>query len=109
MNRAARLARANARRIRFMILIGFLFYGKAIAQREFFLRRITTLSLYLYGIIAVLAKLDAARKTGRALSTDLEALDYFAEEARRVSKHNRRIFSSKQERLHHKIVARIIA
>jgi acyl-CoA dehydrogenase family protein 9 len=109
VSRAARFARASARRIRLMTLAGFLVYGQSITRKEFFLRRITTLSLYIYGIIAILAKLEAARKSGRSTENDLNILRYFLEEARQVKKNNRHIFPSRQERLHKKISSDILA
>ncbi len=108
-NRAARFAKASARRIRLMILTGFLIYGQSVTRREFFLRRITTLSLYLYGVIAVLAKLEAARKSGRSTESDLNILAYFLEEARQVKKHNLHVFPTRQERLHKIITSGIVA
>ena len=107
--RAARFARANARRIRLMILTGFLVYGQSITRKEFFLRRISTLSLYLYGITAVLAKLEAARKSGRSTESDLNILAYFLEEARQIKKHNRHVFPTRHEKLHKKITSEIIS
>lgn len=109
MNRAARFARSSARRIRLRILAGFLIYGRAITKKQFFLRRITTLSLYLYGVIAVLAKVEAARKSGRAIAADLDILAYFLEEARQAQKLNRRLFSTRQEKLHNKITSEIVS
>ena len=100
--RAARFARASARRIRLMILTGFLVYGQSITRKEFFLRRISTLSLYLYGITAVLAKLEAARKSGRSTESDLNILAYFLEEARQIKKHNLHVFPTRHEKLHKK-------
>jgi acyl-CoA dehydrogenase family protein 9 len=107
--RAARFARASARRIRLMILTGFLVYGQSITRKEFFLRRISTLSLYLYGITAVLAKLEAARKSGRSTESDLNILAYFLEEARQIKKHNRHVFPTRHEKLHKKITSEIIS
>jgi acyl-CoA dehydrogenase family protein 9 len=107
--RAARFARASARRIRLMILTGFLVYGQSITRKEFFLRRISTLSLYLYGITAVLAKLEAARKSGRSTESDLNILAYFLEEARHIKKHNLHVFPTRHEKLHKKITSEIIS
>ncbi len=109
MNRAARFARSSARRIRLMILAGFLIYGRSITQKQFFLRRITTMSLYLYGVIAVLAKVETARKSGHAIAADLDILAYFLEEARQARKLNRRLFSTRWEQLHHKITSEIVS
>ena len=108
MDRAARFAKSSARRIRLMILVGFLIYGGSITRKEFFLRRVTTLSIYFYGIIAVLAKLEAARKSGRSINADLIVLAYFLEEARQIRKSNQRLFATRQERLHQKIASQII-
>jgi acyl-CoA dehydrogenase family protein 9 len=107
--RAARFARASARRIRLMILIGLLIYGQSVTRKEFFLRRITTLSLYLYGIIAVLAKLKAARKSGRSTESDLSILAYFLEEARQVKKQHGHVFPKRQEKYHKKITSEIVS
>jgi len=109
MKRALRFAKASARRMRLMILAGFLIYGESITRKEFFLRRITTLSLYVYGIIVVLAKLEAARKSGRPINAELNILAYFLEEARQTRKLNQRIFSTRQERFHRRITSEIVS
>jgi acyl-CoA dehydrogenase family protein 9 len=109
MNRALQFAKASARRMRLMILVGSLIYGESITRKEFFLRRITTLSLYVYGIIAVLAKLEAARKSGRSINAELNILAYYLEEARQTRKLNQRVFPTRQERLHRKITSAIVS
>lgn len=109
MNRAVRFAKSSARRIRIMILVGLLIYGNSIVRREFFLRRITGLSLYFYGLIAALAHLEAAQKSGRSIRNDLNVLAYFLEEARQTRKLNQRVFSTRQERLHRKIASDIVS
>jgi acyl-CoA dehydrogenase family protein 9 len=109
MNNAALLAKANARRIRWMLHAGLLIYGRKIQDKQFVLRRITNLSLYLYGIICVLAKLDAAQKMGRDVSEDLKVLAYFIEEARQSRKCNRGLFPTRKEILHKKVFRAIIS
>ncbi len=108
MNRAARFAKSSARRIRLMMIFGLLIHGRSLMRKEFFLRRMTTLSLYLYGIITVLAGLKAAQRSGRSIKSELGILAYFLEEARQFRKLNQRVFSSRQERLHQKIAAEIV-
>jgi acyl-CoA dehydrogenase family protein 9 len=108
MNRAARFAKSSARRIRLMIVFGLLIHGRSLGQKEFFLRRITTLSVYLYAIITVLASLEAARQSGRSIKSDLAVLAYFLEEARRVRKLNRHVFPARQEKFHQMISAEIL-
>jgi acyl-CoA dehydrogenase family protein 9 len=103
MKRALRLAKANARSIRLLLCVGMLIYGKKIQNKQFFLRRLTNLSLYLFGIISVLAKIDAQQKMGKDVSEDLKILAYFVEEARQVRKDNTRLLRSKKEALHKKI------
>jgi acyl-CoA dehydrogenase family protein 9 len=103
MKRALRIAKANARSIRLMLCVGMLIYGKKIQNKQFFLRRLTNLSLYLFGIISVLAKIDAQQKMGKDVSEDLKILAYFVEEARQVRKDNTRLLRSKKEALHKKI------
>ena len=108
MKLAVRFAKSSARRIRLMIVIGLLFHGQSLGHKEFFLRRMTTLSIYLYGIITVLARLEAAQRAGRSIKSELDILAYFLEEARRVRKLNQSVFSNRQERLHRKITAEIV-
>ncbi|MCG6916017.1 MAG: acyl-CoA dehydrogenase family protein [Deltaproteobacteria bacterium] len=108
MNRAVRLAKANSRSIRLLLQVGMLIYGKKIQSKQFFLRRITNLSLYLFGILSVVAKIDAEEKMGRDVSEDVKILAYFVEEARQARKDNRRLLSSKREALHKKIFQGIV-
>jgi acyl-CoA dehydrogenase family protein 9 len=109
MNRAVRLAKANARSIRWLLHAGLMIYGKKIQKKQFFLRRLTNLSLYLFGIISVLAKIDGEQKMGRDVSAGLKVLAYIVEEALQVRKDNTRLLSSKQEALHKKIFQDIIS
>jgi len=103
MNQAVRLVKANTRSIRWLLNVGVLIYGKKIQQKQFLLRRMTNLSLYLYGLLSVLAKVDAAAKKGREVSEDLKLLAYFLEEARQARKQDKHLFPSRQEALHRKI------
>ncbi len=109
MNRAVRLAKANARSIRWLLQTGVLIYGKRIQKKQFFLRRLTNLSLYLFGIVSVLARIDAEQKMGRDISADLKVLAYIVEEARQVRRDNTRLLSSRQESLHKKIFQDIVS
>jgi acyl-CoA dehydrogenase family protein 9 len=109
MNRAVRLAKANAKSIRWLLHGGLLIYGKKVQNKQFFLRRLTNLSLYLFGILSVLAKIDKEQKMGRDVSRDLKLLAYIVEEARQVRKDNRRLISSKKEALQKKIFKEIIS
>jgi acyl-CoA dehydrogenase family protein 9 len=109
MKRAARLVRILARRIRWMLHAALLIHGRGVMEKEFFLRRVTTLSLYLYGILSILARLEAARKTGRDVTEEIRLLDYFVAEAQQAKKLNGRVLSSGQESLHRKIFRDVIS
>ncbi|GLI36400.1 acyl-CoA dehydrogenase family protein [Desulforhabdus amnigena] len=103
MRKAAGFARKNAASLRRMLFAAMLIHGKKIPQKEFLLRRITALSLYLFGILAVLSKFSTAQKAGALKKEDLHLLDYFLEEAREVRRENRRIFSSPKEKAHERV------
>jgi acyl-CoA dehydrogenase family member 9 len=99
MKKASKIAKANASSIKRMLSLGLILYGRKAFEKQFFLRRITNLSLYLFGLIAVLAKLTAEKKTGTLSKESLNLLRYFVEEAREARKENRRFFDSKKEAL----------
>ena len=109
MDRAVGVARANARWMRFLVYAGLLLYGEKIFRREFLLRRITDLSLHMYGILAALARIDAARKAGKKVSEDIDLLNYFVEESRLARRRNTSLFPSRRERLNKKIAAALTA
>ncbi|MDH4205287.1 MAG: acyl-CoA dehydrogenase family protein, partial [Desulfobacteraceae bacterium] len=100
LNRAVRLARSLARRIRFLILVGLIIHGRKITEKQFFLRRITFLSFYLYGLLALTARLSSKQKDGSDLSEEMDILAYFIEEACSYQRHNGTIRASFMERLH---------
>ena len=72
LNRAMRLARSLARHIRFLILFGLMIHGRKVTEKQFFLRRITFLSFYLYGLLALLARFSLYQKDGSDLSEDMD-------------------------------------
>lgn len=100
MEKASRVAKANACTIKRLFLLGLMVHGKKTFEKEFYLRRITTLSLYSFGLLAVLFRLSAEEKAGGKIKEqDLNLLRYFTEEAKEVRKKNSRFFDSKRERL----------
>jgi acyl-CoA dehydrogenase family protein 9 len=103
LNRAGRLAKSLARRIRFLILVGLMIHGRKITEKQFFLRRITFLSFYLYGLMALLARLSSKQKNGSDLSEDMDILVYFMEEARSYQRHNGTIRTSCMESIHKRV------
>jgi hypothetical protein len=105
MDRAVGVACANARWMRFLVYAGLLLYGEKIFQREFLLRRITDLSLHMYGILAALARIDGDRRAGKKVSEDIDLLNSFVEESRLVRRCNTSLFPTRRERLNKKIAA----
>jgi acyl-CoA dehydrogenase family protein 9 len=104
MRRALGEARRSAKAARILLLSGLLFYGKAIARgqtgdREFLLRRITTLSLYTFGILALLSQADQKQKAEGLETWDLHILECFVAEAKEARRQNSRFFDSRKERL----------
>ncbi len=104
MRKALKLARANAATIRRMLYLAAILQGKKAFQKELFLRRITTLSYYLFGLLSMIARISSAgRSTGSYNRDDLDLLAYFMEEAREARKQNRRFFDSKRETIHTRV------
>ena len=104
MRKALDEAKKSAKAARILLLSGLLLYGKAIARgqtadREFLLRRITTLSLYTFGVLALLSQVDQKQKTKGLEPKDLRILECFVAEAKEARRQNRRFFDSKKERL----------
>ena len=102
-NHSIRMVRSLARRIRFLILVGLMIYGRKITEKQFFLRRITFLSFYLYGLLTLTARLSSKQKDGSDLSEDMDILAYFMEEARSYQRHNGTIRAFCMERLHKRV------
>jgi len=103
LNRALRLAKSLARRIRFLILMGLIIHGRKITEKQFYLRRVTFLSFFLYGLLALTARLSSKQKDESNLSEDMDILAYFMEEARSYQRHNGTIHGSVRERLHKRV------
>lgn len=103
MQKASRLAGSNARAIRRMLYLGLLLYGKKAPEKEFFIRRITVLSLYTFGILCLLAKMTAEHKSGPFKESDLNILAYFMEEAKEAGATNKSILDSRKEKFHNRI------
>ncbi len=99
MKKASKAARANAATVRRMLILGILLHGEKVTQKQFLLRKISTLSLYLFGLLAALSKLKAENKNGGYDKEQLELLNYFMLEAKKVRMQNIGIFNSKSEKL----------
>jgi acyl-CoA dehydrogenase family protein 9 len=81
MRKGAEFAVDNARLIKKKLVWAVLRHGKHIGDHEFFLARLTSLSLYTYGILALLAVIESRRKQGLEIAELLLVLEYFVAEA----------------------------
>jgi acyl-CoA dehydrogenase family protein 9 len=104
MRKALGEAKKSARAARILLLGGLLLYGRQIAggrigNREFLLRRITTLSIYTFGILALLWEAGQKLKENRLTERDLRIMECFAAEAKETRRQNSHLFDSKKERL----------
>ncbi len=103
MNRAKRFAWFNTVLLRWMLAAGLMVYGRRVAEKQFFLRRITHLSLYLFGTVSLLSQIDAARQKNRQPETEMHLLDYFISLGSRARRSDGIWSSFRRERLHRKI------
>jgi hypothetical protein len=63
----------------------------------------------MYGILSALARIDAARKSGKKVSEDIDLLNYFVEESKLSRRRNTSLFPSRRERLIKRITAALTA
>jgi acyl-CoA dehydrogenase family protein 9 len=108
MRKALWIARGHARQVRTLIIGGLLFFGRRILQKQFLLRRITYFSIYLFGLLAALAQIESVRKSGKDCREEMQLLEFFAEEARLYRKHHSSLFVTRKERLHKRIIGRML-
>jgi acyl-CoA dehydrogenase family protein 9 len=99
MREALGVGQSLARKIRRMLLMGLLFYRRSVGEKQFYLRRITTLSLYLFGILSVLSRMSKESERGRGNRRNSDLLAYFVEEAKEVGRQNQSIFDTQKEKL----------
>lgn len=99
LNDAIKLAKTYARTVRRMLVFGLVVYGKKVGEQEYFLRRTTTLSVYLFGVLSLLAKISADRSSGKQNRGYLDLLNYFLEESRSERKILKRFSDTKMETL----------
>jgi acyl-CoA dehydrogenase family member 9 len=98
LRKAARFARRNAASVKRRLYAGLVVYGKEISRKELLLRRITTLSLHVYGTLALLARYHQ-RHQGAPDPVGLLVLNAFLEEGRRARKDCRNFLETKLDAL----------
>ncbi len=96
---AVRLIKKMTKRIRFLIIMGMFYYRKQIIHHQYFLRRITTLSVHVYGMLAQLKRIQSLKLSGKEILEEEEILEYFIDKSREVFKLNNFLKPSKLERI----------
>ncbi len=104
MRNALGEAKKSARVARLLLLGGLLLYGRQIASgrignRELLLRRITTLSIYTFGMLALLCEAWQKLRGSGLTERDIRIMECFVAEAKEVRRQNRHLFDSKKETL----------
>ncbi len=99
IKRAFRLIKKMTKGIRFLIIMGMLYYRKQIIHKQYFLRRITTLSVHVYGILAQMRRIQFLKLDGKDIIEEEEILDYFLDKSREVFNLNNFLKPSKLERI----------
>ena len=99
MKKASKLACANADTVRRLLALGLLLHGKRVSEKQFLLRRITTLSLYLYALLAVLTRMSASKEAGAVANGERDLLHWVLEEAITARKNSRAFFDNRKQRL----------
>jgi len=109
MRQAASISKSLATRIRYMVLAGMLLYRENVFSKQYLLRRITRLSLYLFAMVAMLARIESSRRAGRNVEEALKILELFSERARQVKKNTFRLLPTREERLNDETMPYIIS
>jgi acyl-CoA dehydrogenase family protein 9 len=108
LRRATRRIRSLVRKIRIMVFSGFLFYRDGIFARQFFLRRITHLSMNLLGVASMAARIQAAYDAGQSIKEELNLLNLFLDQSDHDQERSYRPFPLRQERLHDRVMSDLI-
>lgn len=104
MNRASRKAGKYAGRVRKLAHLALLIHGKRVAGKEFLLRRITRMSVGVFGILSALAQVELSRKGGGDGEREMRLLRYYLEEVGEEMATLDRLFDSRREKIHRHIV-----
>jgi len=107
LQKAKALACRLEKVIRRQLARGMVRYGKRVPTHEFYLRRVTRLSLAMFQLIAACSFLHAKADRGGLNKEDRALLGYLVAEATEVYQHERRFRSDKLEKAHEQVYAGI--
>lgn len=106
LEKARKRAFQRVRKVRFMILAGMMHYGRGVLKREFFLRRVTDLSVQAFILISSIAFIDKTRQEGDDINEYLEYLtflEYYLAEIQTPGCGATRVRPDLKEKRHHKV------
>ena len=103
LEKARKGAFQRIRRVRFMLLAGLIYYGKNVLKREFFLRRVTNLSVQVFLLLSSIAFIDKVRQEGGDIGQYLNFLAYYLSDIQPSGCGASRVRPDLKEKLHHKV------
>jgi len=103
LEKARKEAFQRIRRVRFMLLAGLIYYGKNVLKREFFLRRVTDLSVQVFLLLSSIAFIDKVRQEGGDIGQYLKFLAYYLSDIQPSGCGASRVRPDLKEKLHHNI------
>jgi acyl-CoA dehydrogenase family protein 9 len=104
LEKARKRAFRTVRRLRWMLLGGMVYYGKDIVKHEFYLRRVTELSVQIFILFSSLAFIEKMGSEGRNIWHYLDFLEYYLAEIKGSARGASRVRPNLKEKLHHKIL-----
>jgi acyl-CoA dehydrogenase family protein 9 len=90
---AVRLSAHLTRKLLFLCTYGLFRYGKKIKNKQFLLRRISFLSMYSFGILSMISKIETAGRNREPVNDHKTVLRCFVKEARNYNRQKAGLFS----------------
>jgi acyl-CoA dehydrogenase family protein 9 len=105
IRRAGREAKRDARLYRRLFIGAMLKFGARLPMQELLLRRLTTISVHVFGLLAMIAKLRYCMDRGEDIRDLSRVLDWLIEDARVECRKNYRLGPDRAERKERSIFA----
>ena len=94
---ALSLAMSCIRQARRMLYLGLMKYGRKLVEQEFFLRRVTRMSMSGFGLISGSCYISSLAKAGHNVDAQVRLLQCFMEETRLIKQQNRNLTNTRWE------------
>ena len=98
------LAVSCIRQARRMLYLGLMKYGRKLVEQEFFLRRVTRLSMSGFGLISGACYISSLANAGHNVDAQVLLLQGFMEETRIIKRQNRNLKNTRLEQRFKKII-----